>query len=56
MKAELAGFIEVSLAEGGPAAAFASGRQSDFETGRFEDFHGGDANMRLVVADKSIVP
>ena len=50
------GFFQVSLAEGGTSAAFAIRRKHDFETECFEDRDGGNADLRLVVADKSVIP
>lgn len=54
--AELDGFIEISLAERGASATFASGRQSNFEACSFEDFHRGNADVRLMIANESVVP
>src|SRR5262249_49581692 len=53
---QLCSFLEMPLAEGGAATAFAAGGQGDVVTGGLKDFHGGDANVRVVIADEGVVP
>src|ERR1051326_877548 len=54
--AEICSFVEIALAEGGTAAAFASNRQRDFKARSFKDFHRRDADMWFMVADEGIIP
>ncbi len=56
MPSEAGRFIQISLAEGRTAAAFAVHRQLDLKAESFEHRDGGDADLRLVIADKSIIP
>ena len=56
MLAEFRGVIEISLAERRTAAAFAVCHQFDFKAQRFEDFDRGDADVRLVITNKCVVP
>jgi hypothetical protein len=48
--------VEMSLAEGGPAATLASGGQRDLIAGGFQDGHGGDADVRFMIANEGVVP
>ena len=56
MPAHLACRVEISLAESGTATAFAVLHERDVERKRFEDFDGGDADVRLMVTDEGVVP
>ena len=51
MFGEFCGGIEVSLAECGTTAAAAVFYERNFESERFEHFHGSYAEVRLVSAD-----
>ena len=48
--------IEVSLAECGATAAATVFYERNFESERFEHFHGSDADVRFVIAHKRVVP
>ena len=48
--------IEISLTECWTSAAAAILYERNFETERFQHFHRGDADVRLVVADECVVP
>ncbi len=48
--------VEVALAEGRPPATLPANGQGHLEPGGFEDLHRRDADMRLVVAHKGVVP
>src|ERR1043166_1054052 len=48
--------VQVALAEGRAAAARALADQAHGVTRCLKDGGGGDANLRLVIADESIVP
>lgn len=56
MPAHLGSSFEIALAEGGAAAAFAAFDERDVEAKGFEDFDGGDADVRFVVTDEGVVP
>ena len=53
---EFCGGIEVSLAKCRSAAAAPVFYERNFESKRFEYFHGGDPNVRFVIPHKCVVP
>ena len=56
MLSEFCGGIEVSHAECRPSATAAIFYKHNFESERFEHFHGGNADVRFVIAHKCVVP
>ena len=50
------GVVEISLTECRPAAAPPSRGEHDFEAKCLQNFHRRDADMRLVISNKSVVP
>ena len=53
---EFCGGIEVSMAERRATAAAAVFYERNFESKRFEHFHGSNADVRFVITHKGVVP
>ena len=53
---EFRGGIEISLTECRSSAAAAIFHQHNFKPERFQYFHCSDADVRFVIAHKSVVP
>src|SRR4029450_10877686 len=56
MYREFCGCIEASLAKCGATAAAAVFYERNFESQRFEYFHGSHADVRFVITHKGVVP
>src|SRR5919204_6455692 len=56
MLAELRGVIEISLTERRPTTALSIFHQLNFESDRFQQFYGGDTDVRLMIPGEGVVP